>query len=158
VKERIGFLTATNKAVTIPDVIHLALLLFLAVADVPPPHSSIGSIVIQRGTGPEPFILITVDSLGEDGRNDGVIDFIYKFHTDGDAPDLHYSFPIAHIDDLDGQVVISAPIEKVRLTFANRDQQVMRRANDGTTDLAFTNGIGVARYWGLDVARACGDD
>ena len=151
-------MTATLKAVTIPDVIHLALLLLFVSANTPPPNAVIGRVVIERGIGPEPFILVTVDALGEDGRNDGAIDFLYKFYTDGDTPDLHYSFPIAHIDDLDGQVVISAPIEKVRITFANRDQQVTRRANDGTTDLAFTNAIGIARYWGPDVARACNDD
>jgi hypothetical protein len=151
-------------AVTIANVTHFALLLFLAAANARPPHAVIGRVVIgrvviERGKGPEPFILITVDALGEDGRGDGAIDFVYKFYTDGEAPDLHYSFPVAHIDDLDDRVVvISAPVEKVHLTFANRDQQVTPRSNDGTMELAFTNGIGIARYWGPEVASACNDN
>jgi len=61
--------------------------------------------------------------------------------------------PLAHIEELDGQLVISAPTEKMRLTFANRDRPVAPRPNDGTTELAFTNGVGIARYWGVQINR-----
>jgi len=132
----------------------LAIVLFAATAAAQQqPRDAIGSVVIQRGSGPAPFILIAIDAFGEGGRNDGVIDYIYKFYTDAAAPDLHYAFAVAHIDDLDGQILISAPVEQIRLTFANRDQKVAPARNDGSTEFAFTNGIGITRVWGEHVNR-----
>lgn len=141
---------------------NLLALLVLATSVMPaqqPPRDAIGSVVVQRGTGPAPFVLIAVDAFGADGRNDGRIDFVYKFYTDGEPSAAHYSFAVAYIQELDGQVVISAPADRVRLTFANRDQHVRAPANDGATEFAFTNGIGVARYWGPQVesGRMCRD-
>jgi len=119
-----------------------------------PARDAIGSVVIQRGSGPASFILIAIDAFGQGGRNDGAIDYVYKFYTDTEAPDLHYAFQVAHIDDFDGQVVvISAPVEKIRLTFANNDQRVSPRASSDGTEFLFTNGIGITREWGPRVAR-----
>lgn len=124
-----------------------------AVSAQQPPRDAIGSVVIQPGSGPAPFILIAVDAFGEGGRNDGVIDYVYKFYTDRPAPDVHYAFAVAHIDDLDGQILISAPVERMRFTFANRDQQVLPRKADAETEFAFTNGVGITRQWGEHVNR-----
>lgn len=139
----------------------LAIVLFAATAAAaqPPSRDAIGSVVIQRGAGPAPFILIAVDAFGEDARNDGAIDFVYKFYTDGEAPDLHYAFPLAYIEELDGELVISAPAQKTRLTFANRDRPAAQAPNNGGTELAFTNGTGIARYWGekINHGRMCRD-
>lgn len=133
----------------------LAIVLFAATAAAAqqPSRDAIGSVVIQRGSGPAPFILIAVDAFDEGARSDGAIDFVYKFYTDGEAPEVHYAFPLAYIEELDGQVVISAPAENVRLTFANRDRPVAQVPNNGGTELVFTNGAGIARYWGEKVNR-----
>jgi len=152
-----GVLTHVKKGINVAAMKRALLLL---VAALPlfaqqPARDAIGSVVIQRGSGPRPFILVAVDAFSRGGRSDGAVDYLYKFYTATEAPDARFSFEVAHIDDLDGQLVISAPVDNVRITFANRGEEpsVSRNAN-GATEYVFRDGIGITRAWGPRVNRA----
>jgi hypothetical protein len=153
--ERMRVLTERLTYFTIPIVRSLITVLLLTVSTTvaadAPPRALIGSVVIERGSGPRPFVLVAVDELGPGGQGDGRIDYIYKFYAPDLPANLHVSYAMAHVDDLDQQLVISAPIEKTRFTFALAGTDPA--PHPGDTSYVFTGGSELKRQWGTKVHR-----
>jgi hypothetical protein len=115
------------------------------------PHAAIGTVVIDSRTSPRPIILIAVDAADGGGRMDGKVDLLYVFHTIEPLPAGKLVFPLAHVDDFDTQLVVSAPVERMRFTFANEGQEPL--AHSGPNEYVFADGHGLACYWGARLAQ-----
>jgi hypothetical protein len=125
----------------------ILLTLLLAMANDGRPHAAIGSVVIERVDGETPMILIAVDAADASGRTDGAVDYLYKFYTTEPLAADRYALPLAHVDDLGGQLVVSAPPSALRFTFANQGVQPL------PADYVLARGRGLACYWGSNVRR-----
>lgn len=118
------------------------------------PEILVGTVVIRPGSGPEPFVLIAVDVFYDGVKGDGIIDHVYKFYTDASMPDVECSFTMAFVQHEKGRLVVTAPTEKVKISFLLGSSSQPRSRGNGGTESVFAGGRGLSHYWGETVRGA----